>query len=761
MLSRNSLRALLFLSSTAALACGGGETVSPSNEPPANIAPVSDLARTAAVGSAVTGGLVVKVTDAQGRPVKGATVAFAVTQGNGTTNPRLATTDANGQAATQWTLGTIVGGNEVSASVNGVGNVVHFQASGIAGAVTTISLSTQNARLLVNVDTARITAKALDAFGNSTAPAPTFTVRDPTLISIDDAGLVRALRRGSSTYVVATAGSKSDSALVTVLSSGQSICTNAANPVQLTVGQVITDVSGSGFCVRGNADGAEYAIIPFYNASVNSATTQIEVRGAGVSPLTAASSAVFDRSVAEKLVTVPSIVPNYAGEARMRAQERAEIARRAGAAGTWRGAPDQIASSATVQLSVPAVGDLLKLNTNAFDFCDNPDYRYGRVVAITNKAIVVADTANPAGGFTADEYKSIGVTFDTLVDVVDRKAFGDPSDIDNNGHVIMFFTRAVNEMTARGSGSVYLGFTYQRDLFPKSGPLGTCDGSNVGEMFYLMVPDTGGVVSDKRKKADVVSFTLGTVAHEYQHLINGSRRLYVNKYGPTFEEKWLDEGLAHIAEDLNFWASSKKSPRSNLDVSLFNDPNVSAAYGTFANFNRTRYGQYLGRTESQGPIGFDANDDDLFTRGAIWSFLRYAADRLGPGAEDQLWFKLVNNNATGMTNLTSALGTDPGPWLRDWAISVFLDDNVAGTDARFQQPSWNLRSIFTNGGTGISFPLVTRSLRDNIASVVNLSAFGVSFLRFNVVNGQDALLTVTSNGQPLPSAVQLAVVRVR
>ena len=44
----------------------------------------------------------------------------------------------------------------------------------------------------------------------------------------------------------------------------------------------------------------------------------------------------------------------------------------------------------------------------------------GKVVAITDKAIVVADTANPAGGFTDAEYRSIGVTFDTLVDPVDR-----------------------------------------------------------------------------------------------------------------------------------------------------------------------------------------------------------------------------------------------------------------------------------------------------------------------------------------------------
>ena len=148
-------------------------------------------------------------------------------------------------------------------------------------------------------------------------------------------------------------------------------------------------------------------------------------------------------------------------------------------------------------------------------------------MAVTDKAIVVADTGNPVGGFTADEYRSIGVTFDTLVDPIDRGAFGAPSDIDNNGHVIMFFTQAVNELTPPQSSTVTLGFFYARDLFPKAAPApGPCLGSNVGEVFYLLVPDTGGVVNtNKRSNSLVTTLTNGTVAHEYQHLINASRRM--------------------------------------------------------------------------------------------------------------------------------------------------------------------------------------------------------------------------------------------
>src|SRR5436190_3181353 len=299
-------RRLLSLVALCAFAACGGDTTGPSNQPPAHLDAVADLSRTATVGTPVTGGIVVKVTDAGGRPVQGATVALAVTLGNGSTSPRLATSDAKGQATATWTLGTIMGANEVTATVSGVGTTVKFSATGTAGPVTNISLSPQSARMLPAADTTRITAQSLDAFGNVATPKPTLTPRDPSLISIDAAGLVRALRRGAATYVVAAAGSKVDSILVTVLAAGQSICTGAASPLELGVGQVITNLSAAGLCVHATTAGAEYAIVPFYDSGVPSATTQVELRGQGLVPLSIPAATVFSsrslRSVEPGLV---------------------------------------------------------------------------------------------------------------------------------------------------------------------------------------------------------------------------------------------------------------------------------------------------------------------------------------------------------------------------------------------------------------------------------------------------------------------------
>ncbi|MEP6492745.1 MAG: hypothetical protein ABJF01_08710 [bacterium] len=760
------------LSLLAAIAACGNDAVGPSNSPPAHLEASTALTRSAAVGVTIPAGIVVKVTDASGRPVLGATVAFAVTQGNGSTNPRVAVTDSKGQATTAWTIGTVLGANEVTATVNGVTAPVKFQASGTPGPVASISLSPTTLRLLPTVDSTRLTALSLDALGNTASPAPTLVARDPTLISVNAAGVIRALRRGAGTYIVATAGEKTDSVLVTVLAAGQSICTAVADPIDLALGQVVTDISALGVCVHASASNAEYAIIPYFNTFQPGATTTIELRAQGLSPLSLPSATLF--SIPGGQQPAPTPIPDLAFESRLRQTERAQGTSRIAGARAWfharppRGgrpasATTEAAAAAAAAQAAPAIGDILKLNVNATDYCDNADYRTGKIVAITNKAIIVADTANPAGGFTDGEYQSIGVTFDTLVDPVDRGAFGAPSDIDNNGHVMIFFTRAVNEGTSSGSSSVRLGFFYNRDLLPKvSSPTVKCDGSNVAEIVYILVPDPNGVINTNvRTKDYVVTAANGTVSHEYQHLINASRRLYVNGVGETFEERWLDEGLAHEAEELNFWRAAGLSPRANLDAALFTNPKATAAYSTFMLNNFQRYKSYLARPETQSPVGFDQFDDDLPTRGAIWDFLRFAADRFPADQENAFWFKLVNSNTSGLANLTNALGVAPNSLMRDWAISAFMDDNAPNVDPRFQEPSWNLRSAMTNGGTSLAFPLTTRLLNDNGQVSTILAGNGVSFYRFSVANGQDALITATSNGQPLPSTIQLAVVRVK
>lgn len=103
---------------------------------PAAVVQVNDGdAQSVNAGSAVPTAPSVRVTDASGNPVQGATVTFAVVTGNGTITAGLQQTDANGVARVgSWTLGPLSGPNSLSANVTGSGiggNPVTFTATGL------------------------------------------------------------------------------------------------------------------------------------------------------------------------------------------------------------------------------------------------------------------------------------------------------------------------------------------------------------------------------------------------------------------------------------------------------------------------------------------------------------------------------------------------------------------------------------------------------------------------------------------------------
>ena len=205
----------------------------------------------------------------------------------------------------------------------------------------------------------------------------------------------------------------------------------------------------------------------------------------------------------------------------------------------------------------------------------------------------------------------------------------------------------------------------------------------------MLVPDTGGVINgNRRSKSQVVTFANGTVAHEYQHMINAGRRLYVNAVGEHFEERWLDEGLAHIAEDINFWRAAGQEYASRISTTASSPtrkrpPRIRRSSRTIscATGSTLRDRKFSRRSDSMHSMTICRR------AGPIWSFLRFAADHQPVGQDNTFWFKLVNSTTSGIENLTAALGGSPYPLLRDWSISVFLDDNAANVDPRFQQPS--------------------------------------------------------------------------
>jgi hypothetical protein len=411
----------------------------------------------------------------------------------------------------------------------------------------------------------------------------------------------------------------------------------------------------------------------------------------------------------------------------------------------------------------PAIGSFVTLNANGNVNCTNPININARVVAVSNSAIVVADTANPANGFTDAEYASFATTFDTLVRPVDVQAFGQETDVDKNGKTIIFFTKEVNKMTPRGSAGFVGGFFFERDLFPTQDTqtLQGCASSNFAEMYYALVPDPTGKYSDVRTKQSVLDLTPATLAHEFQHLINAGRRLYVNN-AEDFEQVWLNEGLSHIAEELLYYRVAKLAPRQNINSTIIGANSASVnAFNNYIGDNVGRFQIFIGMPNATSVY---AGNDELETRGATWHMLRYLADHRG-SSDGDTWMQLVNSKTTGHHNLANVFGADYMTQIRDWATSVFSDDIAGVTDTRFLEPSWNMRSIFPSLVNSANqplgrYPLKVIPISDASGGNTSVQAGGFAVFRFGVSSG-NASIDWSSAGLPVTGLMKFTLVRTK
>jgi hypothetical protein len=247
------------------------------------------------------------------------------------------------------------------------------------------------------------------------------------------------------------------------------------------------------------------------------------------------------------------------------------------------------------------------------------------------------------------------------------------------------------------------------------------------------------------------------MGHEMQHLANASRRLFVND-ASALEEPWLNEGLSHIAEELLFYRVTGLGPTRNLryrDVEAVTGGD--AALDRFMWGNLSNFGRFMSVPDTASLMGIDR----LTTRGAAWSFLRYAADRSSRG-DAAFLFDLVNGRTAGLENLDRVLGAAALDWMQDWTVAVYADDHLPGVEARYTQPSWDFRALWGEyPRLGEAFPLRPRWLGAGGPVSLTLQPGGSSFTAFGVGAAEQGVLHVEASGSPRRSAVRGSLVRIR
>ncbi len=416
---------------------------------------------------------------------------------------------------------------------------------------------------------------------------------------------------------------------------------------------------------------------------------------------------------------------------------------------------------------IPAVGDFLELNAQAESACADPLYRTGRVEAVSDRAIVVADTENPDNGFTASDFRHFAATFDTLVAPLAEQSFGEPTDLDGNGRTIIFFTIEVNRLTAPGSTGFSAGFFFARDLFPRSEPSGRlqpCEGSNEAEIIYLLVPDpAGSIAGNAQSRSFVAWITPAVMIHEYQHLLNAAVRLHHRQLTDWQERLWLNEGLSHIAEELLFYAASGLAPGGRIDFATLQaqGPSALEAIDRHQRFNLLRLHEFLNDPVRNSPFN-QASQGTLPTRGAAWSFLRYAADRRG-GDPAEFFRGLVSSPNRGIDNVAGAVGGREtlDEWLADWSTANFASDRIPGVAERHRHASWNFRSVFHEGLALPADPVPIFSLRTDVPFSRELTGGGAAYLRFGVAEGMEGSVAFRSRGGIPPTSLRVTLLRTR
>lgn len=538
------------------------------------------------------------------------------------------------------------------------------------------------------------------------------------------------------------------------------------------VGQSVKVTGAQDLKLDGGSDGAE-----FFAVLVNTGITAGDIEsytlsGNGIAQPTLAlvppRGASLSRLIDGDATGAP--LPDQAFESRLRARERALLTPRITGARAWLAARQRASRSAAgTSIQVPRdrretalpssvrVGDTVTVNVNGVDACDNPTNHGARVVAIGTHSIVLADTANPANGFTDADYQRYATRFDTLVYPVDVGAFGAPTDIDGNGRVALIFTSEVNKLTPPDADAYVGGFTFSRDLFPIVGNQfgGSCPSSNEGEYFYLLTPDPLGTINGNKRTAGFVDTnTTAVIAHEFQHLINASRRMYVNT-ADDFEETWLDEGLSHIAEELLFYHEAGLSPRNNLDTLDLRSTEIRrGSFNLDMLGNAGRYRSYLLAPSTSSPY---AENDSLSTRGAAWSLLRYLADHKA-SSDGNIFSQLVNSKTTGIANVTAVFGSAFPSLVRDWSVSNAVDDLV-DSESDLQQPSWNWRSI--HKVLYGFYPLDFQTMSPGESYNGTVTAGGAAYYRLAVRAGSSATLSLGGRSASAGSKLQFVVVRIR
>ncbi len=186
------------------------------------------------------------------------------------------------------------------------------------------------------------------------------------------------------------------------------------------------------------------------------------------------------------------------------------------------------------QFELSAVGD-----TRSFWVYDFTTNRFYQITA-TLQAIGIECLvwSNDTVRVTQSRAQQIASEFDGVIHPLVLENFYYPSDVNNDEKVSILCFDIIDGFNGTTQNSYIAGYFYSGDLFSGTG-------SNMMEIFYI---DTYPLMEYPAGSDVNVTRAFSTLVHEFQHMVNFNRNVFVEGDGNM--DLWLNEGLSMAAEHI-------------------------------------------------------------------------------------------------------------------------------------------------------------------------------------------------------------------
>ena len=312
------------------------------------------------------------------------------------------------------------------------------------------------------------------------------------------------------------------------------------------------------------------------------------------------------------------------------------------------------------------------------------------------------DLANPSGTFGDVEFEGLDTFYGSRVEAVHTRYFGELSDVDLNGRVLVLLTHEVNKVAGLG------GFVTPTDLYPTT----ECATSNHAEIFYVSAPEAGGADGGGPNSAYVLAAYRNLLTHEITHLVQANAYVLGGSGEKTI---WEIEGGATLAEQLVAYELFGHGPGQNLGHAQVQGSEESRGWYwggwitdmvSFFGWDGLGHGsgRVRGAPEECTWIGReeDGNTGPCAGRsvyGVPSMLLRFVMDRWGeeyPGGEAALMRRLVNSPSAGFSSLEEVSSRGIEQILAEFYIALWGDGRPSSPGSAWDwMASWDLHDIFS------------------------------------------------------------------